>query len=367
VWTGGALMGRAFCHPAAAAAAALAAGALALLAAAPARAAATLIIDNADPAGQGLNDPTPFQPVGGNNATTLGAARLAVFQQAAALWGAQLSSPIAIHVTAQFMALPCNSTSAVLASTGANTFHRNFANAPFFNTWYPQALANALAGTDLDPTTTDISTEFNSGIGAASCLANASWYLGFDGNVGPGQIEMLTVLLHELSHGLGFMTVENVSTGSELNGFPDVFLQRIRELGVSPSALPDMTDAARAAANVSDPDLYWSGGNVEAAASTLTAGLISGHVRLHAPATVQNGSSVSHYSTALTPNELMEPIYTGPNHNLTLTVDLLRDIGWPVPAPAVPAAPASVVAVLAGVLALAAARRLRRGSSRCVR
>jgi hypothetical protein len=337
--------------------------------AAPARA-ATILIDDADAAGQGLNDTTPFVATGGNTAATLGGARLAVFQKAASLWGAQLQSPVAIRVHAQFTPLTCDATSAVLASTGATSIHRNFPNAPVLDTWYPQALANALAATDLDSSTDDILTKFNSGIGGASCLANTTWYLGFDGNPGSNQIDMLTTLLHELAHGLGFQTFEDASTGMEAGGFPDVFLRGIREQNASPTALTDMTDAERASASLSDPNLYWAGSNVQAAASTLTAGLVAGHVRLYAPTTFQGGSSVSHYSSALTPNQLMEPVYTGPNHDLTLTTDLLRDLGWPVPvvgaAPAVPDLPGGARWLLAAALAAAAARRLRRSSSRCV-
>ena len=45
--------------------------------------AASIVIVNTDPAGTGLNDPTPVAPVGGNTGTTLGQQRLIVFQQAA--------------------------------------------------------------------------------------------------------------------------------------------------------------------------------------------------------------------------------------------------------------------------------------------
>jgi hypothetical protein len=349
---------------------ALAAVAFAVLSLLPARArAATVVIDDVDPAGQGLNDPGPFVPVGGNTQTTLGAARLAVFRQAAALWGARLKSTVVIRVQAQFTQLSCSSTSATLAATGATTIHSDFPHAPFAATWYPQALANSLAGADLDPTSDDIVTEFNSALGGVSCLPGTTWYLGFDANPGAGQIDMLTTLLHELAHGLGFQTFEDPASGAEMNGLADIYLRGMQEQGASPTALSDMTSAQRAAANVSDPNLYWGGANVQAAASTLTAGLVSGHVRLFGPAMVQSGSSLSHYSTALSPNELMEPVYTGPNHDLRLTTDLLADLGWQtVPVgPTVPGLPAPARWGLAAVLAAAAARRLRREPSRCVR
>jgi hypothetical protein len=339
-----------------------------LLSAAAARA-ATIIIDDADPAGQGLNDTTPFTATGGNTAATLGAARLLVFQQAASLWGAQLASTVPIHVNAQFTALECDVSSAVLASTGAETIHRNFPGAPLTNTWYPQALANAISGQDLAPSAADIGTAFNSALGGSGCMPGTTWYLGLDGKPASGQIDMLTVLLHEFAHGLGFQTFEDPTTGAESNGAPDVYLTNASELNASPSALSAMTDAQRAAANVSDPNLYWAGPNVQARASSLSAGLVSGHVRLHAPATLQPGSSVAHYSTALFPNELMEPIYTGPTRNLTLTVALMRDIGWSAPSstPVVPTAPGATRWLVAAALAVAAAQRLRRERSTCVR
>ncbi|HTA20159.1 MAG TPA: hypothetical protein VK989_12760 [Polyangia bacterium] len=326
--------------------------------------AASIVIDDADPPGQGLNDPTTVAPRGGNPATTLGAARLTVFREAAVIWGSYLSSAVPIRVHAQMTALTCDSTSAELADTGTTTVHRDFPMAPLASTWYPQALANALSGADLDPTTDDVETEFNDAIGGASCLPGSSWYLGLDGQPGNGQIDMLTVVLHELAHGLGFATFDDLATGQKLLGLDDAFLRDMQQLGANPAAASAMTDAERIAASGSDPDLYWSGANVTAGGSALSAGLISGHVRLFAPATQQPGSSVSHYSTALFPNELMEPNYTGPDHDVTLTLDLLRDIGWqPNPAPAVPALPvigrgAAAFAFL--VIAMSKTRRRRR-------
>jgi hypothetical protein len=247
-------------------------------------------------------------------------------------------------VSIQMAPLSCTATSAVLASTGAASVHRDFPSAPLAATWYPQALANALAGTDLAPTTPDIETQFNSALGSSGCLTGSTFYLGLDGHPGSGQLDMLTIALHEFAHGLGFQSFVDFTTGEELSGLADAFLVNTQELGASVPQLSAMTDPERVAAALSDPDLYWSGPSVQADAATLSAGLISGQVRLYAPATFAPGSSVSHYSTALTPNQLMEPFYTGPTRDLTLTLDLLRDAGWsraaaPRNVPALPSGP----------------------------
>jgi hypothetical protein len=52
-----------------------------------------------------------------------------------------------------------------------------------------------------------------------------------------------------------------------------------------------------------------------------------------APNPYQNGSSVSHFHTLVTPNQLMEPSYTGPNHNISLTLQLFSDEGWTLAPP----------------------------------
>ena len=78
----------------------------------------------------------------------------------------------------------------------------------------------------------------------------------------------------------------------------------------------------------------WVGTNVTAAGAALTAGrdTATGHVEMYAPSPLEIGSSVSHFSTSLTPDELMEPFLVGSNHNVDLTVALFKDIGWAAPA-----------------------------------
>jgi len=195
--------------------------ALALVLTAGIATAATITIVNLDGAGEGFNDPTVVTPVGGNPGTTVGAQRLYVFQYAANIWGSLLSDNITILVDANFDPLSCNATSGVLGSAGPVNVFRDFSGATFPGTWYNVAEANKLANADLDPSNADIQATFNSSVGGMNCLPQG-WYYGVDGNEG-SQIELLPVVLHELGHGLGFLTVTDDATGAELGGFPSVW------------------------------------------------------------------------------------------------------------------------------------------------
>ena len=297
--------------------------------------AATVVVVNNNAAGQGFNDPTAAVPVGGNGGTTIGAQRLIAFQFAADIWGGLLSSAVPIRVGAQFSALTCDAFSAVLGSAGPNTVFRNFAGAPVTNTWYPAALANALSGTDNDPPVVtppypgdDISASFNSNLGTPGCLASSGWYYGLDGNPPGGKIDFVSTLLHELGHGLGFLTFTSLASGAKLSGFNDTFMRNLEDHGATPPDYPSMSDAQRVTASKDTGNLHWVGANVRAASGVLAAGKVGDHVRMYAPNPQVAGSSVSHWDTALSPNQVMEPSYTGPLHNPALELQLFKDIGW---------------------------------------
>jgi hypothetical protein len=295
-------------------------------------ASATITVVNLDGPNEGFNDPTPVSPVGGNSGTTLGAQRLIAAQYAADVWGAALDSTVEIKIDVAFNPLPCDATGAVIGSTGPTTVHLNFVNAPRVDTVYPQALANKLAGIDLAPTQDDIGGQFNSSIGT-TCALPRSLYYGLDANPGATDIDFVSVALHEYAHGLGFLSFVDAQTGQDISiggqSFDDVFSLALEDHSAC-LLYPSMTDQQRAFAAIDTGDLHWVGSTVVGASGSLTAGVAhpSGHVQMYAPNPILPGSSVSHFDTALTPNELMEPSYTGPNHDITLTRDLLLDIGW---------------------------------------
>jgi len=228
-------------------------------------ASSTITIVNNDRRREGFNDTTPVAPVGGNPGTTLGEQRLIVFQTAADIWGSILNSAAEIRVAATFDSLSCNASSAVLGSAGAVQVAANFPNAPIADTWYPVALANALAGQDLSPQNDDIAAQFNSSIdNNDNCLAGTNWYLGLDNNGGT-DIDLLVVVLHELGHGLGFANFVNDSTGALLNGQADIYtvFSLDETLGLHWN---EMSNAQRAGSAINTGNLVWEGPNVTAEA-----------------------------------------------------------------------------------------------------
>lgn len=242
--------------------------------------AATIVIQNIDAANVGFNDPNPVAPVGGNPGTTLGQQRLNAFQHAANIWGATLTSTTTITINADWQALDCTANSAVLGSAGAASISRDFANAPFANTWYSAALANALRGSDTSPNP-EINAHFNINLGNTGCLDGIHFYLGLDNNHG-NDTDLVTVLLHEFSHGFGFQTFTNASSGVQNGGFPSIF-DRFLFDSTTNKTWNQMTDAERQASAVNTNHLAWNGPTVTSQVSNVLA---TPRLRVNAPGAI---------------------------------------------------------------------------------
>ncbi len=247
--------------------------------------ATTIVIFNRDPANVGFNDPTPVAPVGGNPGTTLGAQRLNVYNHVAAIWEAAIQSNVTIVVSAGWEALTCTTTSATLGSAGAWNIWRDFPGATP-NRWYPQALANKIAGVNLTDGipddgsgygNADIKTQFNVNLGKPGCLDGSPFYLGLDGNAG-SKVNFVTTLLHELGHGLGFaLTTTSTASGRRLSsdggsfvtngGVPSFWEPFMFDNTVGKSWLA-MNDAERVASTINPLKLAWTGANAVAGAGT---------------------------------------------------------------------------------------------------
>jgi hypothetical protein len=245
------------------------------------RAAATVVIINGNVPGVGFNDLTAAAPVGGNSGTTLGQQRLIAFQKAADIWGQTLDSPVPIRVLATFTPLTCNATSAVLGSAGALTIFTDFGKTGLYPgpllpaTWHGGALADRRAGFHVvDPVEGDAPAEirarFNSNLGNVGCLTGIPLYLGLDNNHG-GAIDLVTVLLHEFAHGLGFQQFADVATGEQLEDKNDVYNVRIFDNSAN-KYWYQMTNAERAASAVNARNVVFDGPEVNAAVPTVLSG-----------------------------------------------------------------------------------------------
>ena len=252
--------------------------------------AATIVILNGDAPNVGFNDTTPVSPVGGNPGTTLGQQRLNAFQYAANIWGATLNSTSPITVRATWEALSCTATTATLGSAGAANIFRDFPQAPHGGTWYGSALANALTGVDLNANH-EINARFNINLGNADCFNGSPFYLGLDANHGVG-VDLVSVLLHEFSHGLGFQSFTNSSTGVQ-SGNPDKFpsiYDRFLFDNSTGKTWDNMTDAERQASAINTGNLAWNGTTAKNYARGMLA---TPRLRINAPAAIAGNYQVA--------------------------------------------------------------------------
>ena len=297
-------------------------------------AAATITINNLDGPGEGFNSAAPpdaASTTGGNAGATLGEQRLLAFEYAASIWAGTINSTVEIIVDAVMNPQSCSAFSGTLGSAGPFSVFINFSNAPAINTWFSVAQANSLAGVDLDEDFSDIDATFNSDVDDdPNCLTGLTWYYGLDGSPPAAQIDFTTTVLHEIGHGLGFLSLVNLSNGAKFFGLDDAYMQQLAN-GATGEAFPDMTNIERRTASRSGEDLVWTGTAVNTN-EALASGkhVTTDQVLMYAPNPVEFGSSVSHFDTTLTPNELMEPFLNDDTPDVGLTDDLFQDIGWSV-------------------------------------
>jgi hypothetical protein len=248
------------------------------------------------------------------------------FEYAISIWETLIESDVPIKVQANWRSQGSNT----LGSAAPFDYVTDFKNIPNKNCYYPLALAEKLSGRPLnsnaDP---DIVCTFNRDI---------DWYFKTDQNT-PGELyDFVTVVLHEIAHGLGFTGFFEVRNGK----------------GLSESE-PYTTDGSVAAYDlmiINSQNQYLADKSIFSVPSTelydaLTSGLLytkspsaayvnnGKNPRLYVPTTWDSGSSIYHLNDGTYPpssgNSLMthaiskgESVHDpGP-----LTMGIMDDIGW---------------------------------------
>jgi len=219
--------------------------------------AANFVIVNNDGPGEGLNDPTPVSPVGGNTGTTLGEQRLNVLQAAGDVWAALIESSVDIKISAQFNSMDCG----ILGSTGPGPTIKDFPGAPVAGTWFHSPIADAIVGTDQAPGSNDFVIIYNSDWDNVACPGMVFYY-GLD-PAPAGTPSLYSTVLHEMAHGLGFASFVNDATGAWWGATPDIFSVFTLDM-TSGLHWTEMTQAQRQASAINTGNLVWDGSNVTA-------------------------------------------------------------------------------------------------------
>ena len=240
----------------------------------------------------------------------------AAFQAAVDVWASLVTSPVPILVEANWTPLDPG----VLGSCGPNSFW-SFSSDP--SVFYADALADARAGFDIGSGAYDIVANFNSDY--------SDWYFGVDGNTPSSKYDFMTVVLHELGHGLGFLGwgwVENGQGGVGENG--QVTAYDLFTEDISGNVLIDVyqNPSASFASVLQSGNLYW-GGDYAMLANN------GSRPRLYAPSVWDEGSSYSHFDEntypAGHPDSLMTPQlgWGSAIHDPgAMALCLFQDIGW---------------------------------------
>lgn len=243
----------------------------------------------------------------------------AAFQHAVEIWESLLVSPVTIHVQATWTPLGAG----VLGSAGATAYYNDLSGATRSGVSYPVALAEKITGQELNGANQpDIQARFSSSF---------NWYYGTDGNVPAGKHDLVSVVLHELGHGLGFIASTSYSGGAGSYGTPpSVFSTYLENQAGAPLVNNKIYPNASTALGA-----QFTSGNVYFNSNLAKA--VNGGVRprIYAPATYSSGSSISHLNeatyTAGDINSLMTPSIGSAEamHNPgPITLRMFDEMGW---------------------------------------
>lgn len=258
------------------------------------------------------------------------------FQFAADIWSSLLNSEVPVKVNTYFIPL----VPGLLGITLPNG-RKDFSGAPQSNIWYSSSLANSIAGTELNAGEFDFDLYLNSSI---------NWYFGVDGNCPAGKYDLVSIVLHEMCHGLGFVGLGKLTgdTGSfglleasdfapivtsfpwpELDTLPSIFDSKLEE--TNGEFLTSFENPSTELGNqFTGNQIYFGGEN----AVLMNDGV---KPKMYAPSTFSLGSSLLHLNESTYPagniNELMTP-FAGPSNAVhdpgPIVMGILKDIGWNV-------------------------------------
>lgn len=243
------------------------------------------------------------------------------FQEAVDIWASLLESDVTIRIHARMTGLDAG----VLGAAGPDSYVHDFEGAPKKDVWYPIALAEKIARTNLNGGDYDIVSTFNS---------NAPWHFAVGSNPPADKFDFISVVLHEIGHGLGithgYAVHEDLAfIPSQLDDMPVVY-----ETNVFLPTLNMVSDFTQPSANLKNA---LTGGTARFSSPLVNSANGGSPASIYAPAEYSAGSSIAHLDEdsypAGTPNSLMTPFLDAAERALDpgpVSAAILYDIGWTV-------------------------------------
>jgi Secretion system C-terminal sorting domain len=249
--------------------------------------------------------------------TNFSTAQEEAFQYAVNIWSSLLQSDVPVRIDAVMSPLG----DGVIGQTGITARYANFDNAQKINTFYAVAMAEKIAGKELNGAQfADIEIELSS---------DFFFYFGTDGNTPGDKFDFVSIVLHEIGHGLGFTDgsfVTGAGTGFyTVFGAPTVY-DRHMELLNGSNIVDSLTSGTPALGDaLTSGQLYFN---------SFSFPTINDRPKLWAPGSYNSGSSIAHLDENLypagDPNSLMSPQFGfGESiHDLGIAYEIFQDMGW---------------------------------------
>ncbi len=176
---------------------------------------------------------------------------------------------------------------------------------------YPVGLANVLLGYDLNGSDAEIDVTLN-----ADLYYNGGWYYGTSGKPGPGQLDLMSVVAHEVGHGLGFLGSGTLQGNGSIHLYSPPFTY---------DALARFNGADLLGA-INQSTALTSNNLLIKTSATRTA-------ELYAPSTWRPGSSYGHLrATSEQAESIMTPSLMAGTTKRTadsMVLGVLQQMGWP--------------------------------------
>lgn len=189
--------------------------------------------------------------------------------------------------------------------------------------YYPISLAEKIAGKSLNSDLEgDITLAVNSSV---------NWYLGTDGQTPTQKYDLVTVVIHEICHGLGFydsFTSDGTIGSYGFGSFPVIYDTFVENLSGN-----RLTDTLKFLNNSAELRSQLIGGLLYFNGPLLRKYTSGSRAKLYAPSTWDAGSSISHLdeSGTLRVNSLMTPFIDlgeAIHDPGKYTFSILGDLGW---------------------------------------